>query len=72
MVKLMLRRGMLAALAAAFVTAGVAYATSTSGGIDACAKTTNGQLRLDTGDGCLPRARGSRTASGRTSAGTRP
>jgi len=53
MVKLMLRRGMLATLAAAFVTAGVAYATSTSGGIDACAKTTNGQLRLDTGDGCL-------------------
>lgn len=35
---------------------GIAYAKSADGGavIKACAKTTDGQLRLDTGGGCLP------------------
>jgi len=34
---------------------GFAYAKATSDNtINACAKTANGQLRLDTGDGCLP------------------
>ena len=43
-----------AALAAA--AGGYAYATTTSSNtaVAACAKTVGGQLRLDTGDGCLP------------------
>jgi hypothetical protein len=39
---------------------GVAYAESTGAGsstVSACAKTQDGQLRLDTGDGCLPSER---------------
>jgi hypothetical protein len=52
--KLSLRRGVLAALAIALLSGGVAYATSSGDTtIKACAKTQNGQLRLDTGDGCL-------------------
>jgi hypothetical protein len=51
-----LRRGMLAALAVAVVAAaagGLAYAQTSDGNtIKACAQTTSGQLRLDTGDGC--------------------
>lgn len=52
-----LRRGMLVALAIAAVAAaasGFAYATTDGGTIKACAQTANGQLRLDTGSGCLP------------------
>ena len=50
-----LRRGMLVALAIALLSGGVAYATSSGDGtVKACAKTENGQLRLDTGSGCLP------------------
>jgi hypothetical protein len=52
------RRGMLVALAVAGVGAaasGFAYAQTTGGNtIKACAQTVNGQLRLDTGGGCLP------------------
>jgi hypothetical protein len=55
------RRGVFTALAAAAVlaaTAGFAYAQSTgSSTINACAATANGQLRLDTGGGCLPNER---------------
>jgi hypothetical protein len=55
--KLKVRRGVLVALAVAAIAAaasGFAYA-QTSGGntIKACAQTVNGQLRLDTGNGCL-------------------
>ncbi len=53
-----LRRGTLVALAIAAVAAAAssfAYAQTTGGGtIKACAQTANGQLRLDTGSGCLP------------------
>lgn len=57
MFKIKLRRGMLVALALAAVAAaasGFAYAQTTGGNtINACAQTVNGQLRLDTGSGCL-------------------
>ena len=53
-----LRRWLLAAAATALVpaaAAGLASATASDRGtLGACAKTTDGQLRLDTGDGCLP------------------
>ena len=41
---------------AACAAGGYAYAATTGGGgsTNACAKTANGQLRLDTGGGCLP------------------
>jgi hypothetical protein len=56
--KIRLRRGVFVALAVAAVTAavgGFAYAqTIGSNTINACAQTANGQLRLDTGSGCLP------------------
>jgi hypothetical protein len=52
-----LRRGILAALILAVlgaVAGGIAYAeTSGVGTLNACAKTATGQLRLDTGTGCL-------------------
>ena len=56
MFKLTLRRGVLVALVAILVTGGIAYAAATTAGgtVAACAKTDNGQLRLDTGTGCLP------------------
>ena len=51
-----LRRGMLVALVVAAVAAaagGLAYAQTTDGStIKACARMTDGQLRLDTGGGC--------------------
>jgi hypothetical protein len=46
-----------AVVAAIALAGGIAYAGSTGGGastVNACAKTEGGQLRLDTGDGCLP------------------
>ena len=58
MFKIKLRHGMLVALAVAAVaaaTGGFAYAQTLGGNtIIACAQTVNGQLRLDTGGGCLP------------------
>jgi len=65
---------LIACAVAACAVGGYAYAATTGSdsSTGACAKTAGGRLRLDTGGGCLPRARGSRTASGRTSAGTRP
>jgi hypothetical protein len=53
-----LRRWLLCGAAATAILGalgGFAYAKATSDNtISACAKTANGQLRLDTGDGCLP------------------
>ena len=61
MFNIKVRRGVFIALAAAAVaaaTAGFAYAQTTGGNtINACAGTANGQLRLDTGGGCLPSER---------------
>ena len=58
MFRFTLRRALLAALALAVLSAvggGFAYAkVAGDATINACAKTQNGQLRLDTGDGCLP------------------
>ena len=48
---------LLISVVAACAAGGYAYAATSGGGggaVDACAKTANGQLRLDTGDGCLP------------------
>ena len=58
MFNIKVRRGVFIGLAAAAVaaaTAGFAYAQTTDGNtISACAATAKGQLRLDTGGGCLP------------------
>jgi hypothetical protein len=45
-----------AIIIAVALAGGIAYAESTDGGatVNACAKTEGGQLRLDTGGGCLP------------------
>jgi hypothetical protein len=51
------RRAVIAAVAVAVLgtAGGIAYADSSGGGtIKACAKTNSGDLRLDTGGGCLP------------------
>lgn len=47
---------LIACVLAACAAGGYAYAATSGGGgaVDACAKTENGQLRLDTGGGCLP------------------
>lgn len=55
----MSKRFLVVAAIAIFATVGgIAYAsTGGSGTINACAKTADGQLRLDNGDGCLPSER---------------
>jgi hypothetical protein len=47
---------LVAGLASLALAGGIAYAASGDTGsiLNACAKTDNGQLRLDTGSGCLP------------------